>query len=60
MQTRANSIELVNEAVNSGARKGKACDVIGISPRTLERWLAAPKKGDLRKGPIKEPANKLS
>ena len=52
-------IELVEEAVASGARQAKACEVLGISERTLQRWR---KEGleDQRRGPDGEPANKLS
>lgn len=32
--------ELVNEAVLAGASKYKACEVIGLSIRTLQRWQA--------------------
>jgi transposase InsO family protein len=53
-------MELIGEAVNSGARKEKACEILGISSRTMERWEIAPVKGDLRKGPVSEPANKLT
>jgi len=60
METRENCIELVGEAVNSGARKDKACDVLGVSLRTMERWIGNPEEGDLRMGPVTEPANKLS
>jgi len=59
METRENCIELVGEAVYNGARKDKACDVLGVSVRTMERWEGKPEKGDMRKGPITEPANKL-
>lgn len=31
-------IELVDEAVQSGARQHKACEILGISSRTLQRW----------------------
>jgi len=53
-------MELVRDAVNSGARKEKACEILGISSRTMERWEIAPVKGDLRKGPVSVPANKLT
>ena len=29
---------LVAEAVNAGARRWRACQVLGIAVRTLERW----------------------
>lgn len=32
------AIELINEAHANGARKHKACEILGISLRTLERW----------------------
>jgi len=31
-------IALVDEAVKSGARQGKACEILRVSPRTLQRW----------------------
>ncbi len=32
------AIDLIDEAVESGARQSKACDVLSISTRTLSRW----------------------
>lgn len=32
------AVQLINEAVVSGARKARACGEIGIALRTLERW----------------------
>ena len=54
--------KLINEAVASGARKEKACELVGLSIRTLQRWqngsdlLADKRPSALRP----EPANKLS
>ena len=31
-------VRLVDEAVVSGARRSRACEVIGLSVRTLQRW----------------------
>ncbi|MFZ3171661.1 MAG: helix-turn-helix domain-containing protein, partial [Carboxydocellales bacterium] len=31
-------IKLVEEAVANGARQQRACEIIGISARTLQRW----------------------
>ncbi len=53
-------MELVGEATNNGARKEKACEILGLSARTMERWERAPVKGDMRKGPETVPANKLT
>lgn len=49
---------LVEEAVAGGARLSKACDVLGLSARTLQRWVHKPV--DERRGPRRSPANKLS
>ena len=51
-------IEAIQEAVQSGARKEKACETIGISLRTIERWEK--NLVDRRKGPKKVPHNKLT
>ena len=54
---------LVQEAVSSGARLFKACEIIGLSIRTLQRWREGGKiKRDLRKEAAKRrvPPNKLS
>jgi transposase InsO family protein len=44
----------------AGARRHKACEVLGISIRTLQRWKEKPGKGDQRQGPNSKPANSLS
>lgn len=49
---------LVEEAVAGGARLSKACEVVGLPPRTLQRWVNKPV--DERRGPRRLPANKLS
>jgi putative transposase len=52
--------ELIQEAVCSGARLWKACEVIGITVRTYQRWGKSPGKADGRHGPRGRPANSLS
>lgn len=32
-------VTLINEAVGKGARRKLACDIVGISRRTLQRWV---------------------
>lgn len=44
------AIQLIDEAVVAGARCHKACDVMGISTRTLRRWRLAESLTDARKG----------
>jgi transposase InsO family protein len=40
LQQRQNLIESVAEATAAGARQDQACAVLGLSPRTLQRWQA--------------------
>lgn len=49
---------LVQEAVVAGARRWRACEVLGLTVRTLERWGDIDDDG--RHGPNTAPANKLS
>jgi transposase InsO family protein len=50
--------ELIHEAVTAGARREKACEVLGLTARTLERWDDDGE--DARRGPKSPPPNKLS
>jgi putative transposase len=51
--------ELIEVAVTSGARRQQACDMVGLSVRTVERWRGG-KEEDARHGPTQVPANALS
>jgi transposase InsO family protein len=64
-ETRQNAIELIHEAVKAGARREKACDILGLSARTLRRWEACLKDKplkDQRKSAAarRTPTNKLT
>ena len=54
--------ELINEAVLAGASKYKACDTIGLSIRTFQRWQSDGKITEDKRPAAKrpEPANKLT
>ena len=52
------AIELVTEAVMAGARRSKACEVLEITLRTLQRWESTG-IGDQRAGGPKRPGNAL-
>ena len=54
------TLGLVHEAVESGARQERACDVAGIPPRTLQRWRKQGIGEDLRAGPKTPPKNKIT
>jgi putative transposase len=53
---------LIEEAVVAGARRAPACQLVGLSARSVERWRAGPDDTaeDARHGPRHAPANKLS
>lgn len=51
---------MISEAVANGCRKEKACEVLGITSRTHQRWTLKPILGDQRRGPVTVPANKLT
>jgi transposase InsO family protein len=53
-------LELVKETVQRGAREEKACEVLGLAARTLQRWRNQDVGNDLREGPKAAPKNKLS
>lgn len=51
---------LIDEARAAGARQSKACEVIGLDVRTLQRWKSQGIGEDGRAGPKTPPANKLT
>ncbi|MNV25994.1 IS2 transposase TnpB [compost metagenome] len=56
---RGNAIKLVDEAVTHGARQVSACEELGLTPRTLQRWRLS--RCDGRADALRPaPANKLS
>ena len=58
LEARHRIVLWVDEAVQNGARQRRACEVIGMSERTLQRWRENP-DGDRRPSRIQEPRNKL-
>ena len=52
-------LQLVQEARDNGARLKSVCDYIGISVKSIQRWLGKIDLQDKRKGPTHSPA-KLS
>jgi len=54
-------MQWVEEANTAGARSHKACELLGIAPRTLQRWRQNDELlGDARRTRSYVPANKLS
>jgi transposase InsO family protein len=50
----------LSEAQRAGARLQTACQVIGLSARTIQRWKRQPDVDDRRCGPRHRPGNALS
>jgi putative transposase len=59
-QEKKRILVLIDEACQSGARLEKACFIIGLSPRTIQRWRNPEKLEDRRKESSQTPGNKLS
>lgn len=59
---RGQVMALVAEAIVAGARQDRACEVISLSERTLQRWQndRASGDGDRRPARVQTPKNKLS
>ena len=53
-------MSLLDEATEAGAREERACEVIGIEPRTVQRWRKEGGGEDKRQGPKMKPRNALS
>lgn len=58
--TKMRSIKLIDETVRAGARQIKACEILGITERTLQRWKKKPIKTDMRNGPNKKAKHTLT
>lgn len=50
----------LHEAVTAGVREEKACEVLGLSVRTVQRWKLAPDGEDGRHGPHTRPSHALT
>ncbi len=57
---RKDIIKHINEACGSGARQSQACEIMGISAKTFQRWSRPDTAQDGRLDAHHEPANKLS
>lgn len=51
---------LIKKARDSGARQSTACEIVGISPKTLQRWSQEDNLQDGRIEATQSPSNKLS
>lgn len=54
-------LKLLDEAVQSGARLARACNLLGLAARTVQRWRRQGEQGfDRRFGPKTPPRNRLT
>lgn len=58
-EKRKETLVLISEAVLSGCRKEKACELLGLSMRTIQRWIKS-SFGDRRKGAKKRVPSKIT
>jgi len=57
---RVEVVDLINVARKAGARQAAACDVVGISAKTYQRWSQSNNVSDGRLDTKREPANKFT
>jgi hypothetical protein len=57
---RTEIVSLVSQAQASGARQSLACNIIGISSKTLQRWNHPDNMQDGRLDAIHQPVNTLT
>ena len=53
-------ITRANEAMQAGARQSAACEIIGISAKTLQRWEQPDNTQDSRLDALHEPSTKFT
>lgn len=57
---RENIVSLINTAREAGARQSAACEIVGISAKTVQRWSRPGNVSDGRLDTTHEPSNKLT
>ena len=61
LEQRRNILQWILEAVDSGARKSRACALIGLALRSLQRWVRGGEvRADGRPQRVQQPSNRLS
>ena len=53
-------LSMIDEAVAAGARTVRACQIVGLSLRTVQRWKRTPCRGDQRPDRVQRPPNRFS
>lgn len=60
MSQRQQLLALLDEAMRAGARQHKACEILELPVRTVQRWRQSHDQVDQRREKIRVPHNKLS
>jgi putative transposase len=60
LAVRTEMLGLLQEARDAGASQVSACEILGLPPRTLQRWRQAPKQGDRRQERVQSAPNGLT
>jgi putative transposase len=53
-------VTLISECCETGSSQKNACSILGISERTLQRWILIPGQEDRRQGPTSTSAHALT
>jgi putative transposase len=57
---RIDIVTMIDQAVCSGARQSMACNIVGLSLRTVQRWKLASSAEDGRTTRVQQPSNALT
>jgi len=60
LSQRRHILALLGEAVTAGARQARACELIGLSARTVQRWQRDCDRDDARTLRVQRPHNRLT
>ena len=52
--------QFVKESVVDGATQAQACEILGVTTKSVQRWSGLSELEHQRRGPITVPANKLT
>lgn len=60
LAVRTEVLNMLKVAVDSGARQSRACEIIGLAERTLQRWRRCPDEGDHRPMRVQSPSTQFT
>jgi putative transposase len=60
LAARTETLRLLKEATDAGASQWRACEIIDLPARTLQRWRKSPTQEDRRPQRVQSPPNRLT